>query len=98
MYATGEGVTQDYNEALKWYTKAAEQGYAAAQHNLGKMYWNGHGVPEDFVQSYKWLNLAAAQGNETAKEGRDALRTLMTLSQVAEAQRMSSEFRPNTKK
>ena len=26
MYENGEGVPQDYKEAVKWYTKAAEQG------------------------------------------------------------------------
>ena len=31
----GEGVTQDYAEAIKWYLKAAQQGYDAAQKNLG---------------------------------------------------------------
>lgn len=28
MYFNGDGVRQDYAEALKWYRKAAEQGYA----------------------------------------------------------------------
>ena len=29
MYDNGRGVTQDYAKAVKWYRKAAEQGYAA---------------------------------------------------------------------
>ena len=29
-----------YKEAVKWYAKAAEQGYANAQYNLGIMYYN----------------------------------------------------------
>ena len=35
MYDNGQGVRQDYAEAVKWYRKAAEQGYAQAQYNLG---------------------------------------------------------------
>ena len=31
MYEDGRGVTQDYQEAVKWYRKAAEQGDAEAQ-------------------------------------------------------------------
>jgi len=27
MYANGQGVTQDYKQAVGWYTKAAGQGY-----------------------------------------------------------------------
>ena len=34
-YAYGEGVPQDYKEAVKWYRKAAEQGDAIAQRSLG---------------------------------------------------------------
>jgi TPR repeat protein len=37
MYRRGEGVTQDDALALTWYRKAAENGYASAQSNLGFM-------------------------------------------------------------
>ena len=37
MYEAGEGGTQDYVEAAKWYRKSAEQEYADAQYKLGKM-------------------------------------------------------------
>ena len=30
--------------AVKWYRKAADQGYAEAQSNLGELYANGQGV------------------------------------------------------
>jgi len=36
-YDNGQGVKQDYTEAARWYRKAAEQGYALAQFNLGNM-------------------------------------------------------------
>ena len=41
MYFNGNGVVQDYVTAVKWFTKAAQQGYASAQFNLGLMYFNG---------------------------------------------------------
>ncbi len=96
MYYDGTGVPQDYKEAIKWYTKAAEQGDADAQVNLGGMYYGGKGVPEDYVQAYKWWNLAAAQGDEDAGKKREILRESMSASQIAEAQRLSSEFRPKS--
>jgi len=34
LYEKGEGVSQDYIESLKWYRKAADQGYAGAQCKL----------------------------------------------------------------
>jgi len=92
MYRLGEGVPQDYQEARKWYTKAAEQGEAYAQYALGRLYAEGDGVPKDLVQSHKWFNIAAAQGDSGAEEHRDALTLQMTPELIAEAQRLSSEF------
>ncbi len=50
MYGKGQGVPQDDAKAVKWYRKAAEQGYAGAQSNLGVMYGKGQGVPQDYAQ------------------------------------------------
>jgi TPR repeat protein len=54
--------------AFNWYRKAAEQGLAQAQFNLGDMYANGNGVKEDKVQSYAWFNIAVGNGHEDAKD------------------------------
>ena len=35
MYANGQGVPQDDKAAAQWYTRAAKQGDADAQYNLG---------------------------------------------------------------
>ena len=94
MYAEGEGVPKDAVQAVSWYRKAAEQGLARAQGNLGAMYSRGEGVPKDFVTAYMWRNLAAAQGDEIAKKGRDALEKDMTPAQIAEAQKLSREWKP----
>ena len=50
-YHDGDGVPQDYAEAVKWYRLAADQGEARAQHNLGMMYYKGEGVPQDVVEA-----------------------------------------------
>ena len=47
---------------MLWYTKAAEQGYARAQFNLGLMYANGQGVTQDIVSAHLWFLLAARAG------------------------------------
>ena len=62
MYETGNGISQDYAEAVKWYRKAAEQGNANAQCNLGYMYENGYGVTKDYAEAVKWYRKAAEQG------------------------------------
>ena len=91
-YYNGQGVPQDYAEAMRWYRQAAEQGLAAAQSNLGVMYDNGLGVPADYVRAHMWYNLAAANGSTKAPKNRDLITRLMTPQQIAEAQRMASEW------
>jgi TPR repeat protein len=91
MYANGEGVPEDDATAVMWYTKAAEQGHAIAQFNLGVMYANGDGVPEDNISAYMWLNLAAALGNENAKNNKEIVTKKMTREDISKAQALSRE-------
>ena len=92
MYYDGQGVLQDHKEAVKWYTKAAEQGYASAQSNLGVMYDNGRGVVQDHAKAHMWFNLAAANGYEIGRKNRDIIAKEMTSDQIAEAQKMAREW------
>ena len=39
----------DYAEAKKWFQKAADQGDADSQYNLGSLYYDGHGVTQDYA-------------------------------------------------
>ena len=62
MYAKGQGVPVDTQEAMKWYHKAAEQGHVLAQYNLADIYLNGRGVPRNTQEGMKWIRKAAGQG------------------------------------
>jgi TPR repeat protein len=52
---------------LDWYHKAAEQGHAGAQFNLGLIYDRGLGVKQDSAQALEWFRKAAGQGNAGAQ-------------------------------
>ena len=67
MYANGEGVMQDDQQAVAWTRKAAEQGYVYAQGLLGVMYFHGRGVAQDDKQAVAWFRKAAEQGNADAQ-------------------------------
>ncbi len=56
------GVEQDYEEAIDWFTIAAENGDANAQNMLGMCYCNGYGVVYDYEEAVKWYKKAADQG------------------------------------
>ena len=67
MYYNGEGVAQDYEEAVRWYRLAAGQGLAAAQFNLGVMYDRGRGVAQNYAEAVRWYRLAVDQGLAAAQ-------------------------------
>jgi hypothetical protein len=99
MYYLGNGVPQNYVEAVKWYRKAAEQGHAESQLLLGTMYFTGQGVAQDYVTAHMWFNLASVgltgETRETAVGFRDQTASKMTPSQITEAQRLARKWRPN---
>ena len=62
VYSVGQyNVEQNYTEAIKWFTMAAEQGEPTAQYNLSLFYIEGFGVKPDTVQAQKWYDLALQQ-------------------------------------
>lgn len=81
---------------MHWLLKAAERNDPNAQAFLGAMYFRGGAIKKDLVQAYKWINLAAAQEQHDAAQLRNIVGAEMSPQQIAEAQRLSSEFRPIT--
>jgi hypothetical protein len=71
MYEKGQGLPQDYPEAIRWYRKAADQGdcvfCSGAQVNLGLMYANGEGVTQNYAEAARWYRKAADQGDAKAQ-------------------------------
>jgi hypothetical protein len=82
MYYTGEAVSKtssgqvldnDPELAAGWFFRAAEQGYADAQFNLGLMYINGEGVPQDISHAVELFQKAAEQGHVDAQNNLGAM-------------------------
>ena len=51
----GYGIEIDYEEAVKWYTKAAELGEPDAMYNLALCYYYGYGVEVDQEKFDMWM-------------------------------------------
>ena len=47
LYRLGQGVARDGEKAVRYYTRAAELGFAPAQLNLAVMLYEGDGIPTD---------------------------------------------------
>lgn len=67
MLYEGSRVPQNYREAVRWWTKAAGQGNAKAQHALAICYGLGHGVAQNFTQSAEMFRQAAENGHAQAQ-------------------------------
>ncbi|WP_058953040.1 SEL1-like repeat protein [Clostridium tyrobutyricum] len=62
-FANGIGVEKNYNTALQWFKKAAEQGNTEAQNWIGAMYEKELGVEKNYKEALKWYRKAADQGD-----------------------------------
>lgn len=67
LYVKGEGVTNSYSEAAKWFQRAAEKGNADAEAALGELYEAGQGVPQDMKKALECYRTAAEKGNAGAQ-------------------------------
>ena len=103
IYDLGQGVPQDDAEAVKWYERAAAQGSAKGQYQLGVVYARSAQIKDPF-QGYKWLTIAAntlasgPQGGVTADQA-TTLRTLiegeLNKDQIAKARAEAKAFKPS---
>ena len=64
----GEGVKENYDEAIKWLELATEEENAEAQYILGECCLKGFGVQENFKKAVSLLRASAAQDNNDAIE------------------------------
>ncbi|RGB38185.1 kinase-like domain-containing protein [Rhizophagus diaphanus] len=62
----GKGVDQNFSEALKYFEKAAEDGFKVAMYNAGNIYYNGISGIKDKEKAIHYMKLAAYNDYEPA--------------------------------
>ena len=68
MYDMGIGAPKNYSESGKWYLKAATQGIAEAQFQLGVRYYeHAKQSKENYAKGFSWFYKAAMQGMAEAQ-------------------------------
>jgi len=79
MYSNGESVYVDYQQAVYWFNKSAQQEFAPAQYRLGEMYYfEKGGLSRDLGKAVELFKKAAEQHDP------DALMNLAMLSGTGE--------------
>lgn len=61
-FLLGQEVPKNYEEAVRWFSKAAEGGDSEAQNELAFMYYTGNGIEQDLTKAYDFFMDAALQG------------------------------------
>lgn len=56
LYSDGVGTVANQEQALYWFTKAAEAGYVKAWFNVGTMYREGLGATQDFEKAFGYYS------------------------------------------
>jgi len=75
-YETGAGgYPQDYNIAMKWYRKAANDGDVIANWNIARLYEHGWGVEADSEAAKSWYQKAADRGDERSRRALETLQS-----------------------
>ena len=67
IFLEGKGVAQDRNEAIFWFTRAAEAGHMEAQYNLGYLFFENKDDPELMKKGLEWWRRSAVQGFSIAQ-------------------------------
>lgn len=95
MYASGEGVSRDTEQAVHWFRRSAEQGYGQAMVVLGDAYLAGDlGLPQDQEEGMSWINRAAEAGYKPAS---DRLELMVIREERERARAEAAAKRGNTR-
>jgi hypothetical protein len=107
QYHMGEAYCCDTVEhtrqALHWYCRAAVQGYADAQYEMGRIFANDLPAGSDAIataglfsakrSAYMWFTAAASAGHDSSFAARTRLGATMPASAVAEAKRWATRWK-----
>ena len=92
MFQLGNDKTRDYQQAAKWYSLSAKQGYRRAQHRLGALYAHGRGVTRNYIKAYAWCTVSASQHSRRAILKLKKIEPNLTVEQICCARKLSKQY------
>jgi TPR repeat protein len=82
----------DPKEAARWYRRAALQGLATAQFNLGRALERGEGVEQNAIEAWAWYRLASDRGDTQAKQALQQVQTRMDANSLTKAVTVANDL------
>ena len=89
-----DGLKRSPSAAEKWWLRAAAQGHAYAQMNLGMLYSRGALGEKDPAKAYQWTKLSLTRGNQRAKQLVEKLEEELTQEQITPANAFVKGYKP----
>lgn len=82
-------------DRFEWLCRSADQGHLDARYRIGILYEHGsEALPSDYVRAYQWYMMAAEVGAYWAGRAAERIKEKLTPEQMAQAERLISEWRP----
>jgi hypothetical protein len=95
MYRYGSRL-RGLEETWRWHCRAAHKGHAKAQYSLATYYGSGlRPAQKDIIKSYLWRSLSLNGGDPRAASAREQTAQKMTADQIAEAESLLADWKPN---
>ena len=89
----GKGRERDMKQAVEWYHRSADNGFARAQFRLGELYESGEDIVErDLILARKWFAIAAEGKFKGAKKRMKMVAKSMTAGEIALGDMYAREF------
>lgn len=92
LYARGDGVSQDINQAFKWLHQAAMGGHPKAVYHLGEMYVKGEGTETDHVKAMAWFWVGTTLGDRYSEKRLRAVAPRLNATEIGDAKVLSKEL------
>jgi len=97
FYLNGRGIPQDFNEAVKWYVRAANQGFIPAQQEWANLRVT-HPRLRNPVDAFSWYSILAAYNSDevgrSAAASRDAIGGGFDAALITAQQKKIMNWRP----
>ena len=81
---------EKFEEAMKWWKLAGDQGHPKSLYNLSGLYFQGKGAPKDLSLAYAYYKLSKLVPSDKVK----GMAGILTEPELAKAEKLVSEWKP----
>ena len=81
---------ENFEEAVKWWKMASDQGYPDALYSLSGSYFQGKGAPKDLSLAYAYFKLSKLPPKKSVNE----MAAMLSKPELQKAEKLVSEWKP----